>query len=85
MSVKNFFLSFALEFSAFTPIIFTSLSIKGKIFIFDIFPKILPMDRRIPFLIRYFKQIEIISPPIFSKTIEYFSYKIGKSGVLIIY
>ena len=63
----------------------TSLNIKGKIFIFDVFPKILPMDTRIPFLIRYFKQIEIISPPIFSKTIEYFSYKIGKSGVLIIY
>jgi hypothetical protein len=60
----------------------TSLSIKGKIFIFDIFPKIFPIDTRIPFLIKYFKQIEIISPPKFSKITEYFSFKNAKLGVL---
>ena len=70
------------EHSAFTLKMLTSLNIKGKIFIFDEFPRIFPMDTRIPFVIRYFKQIETRSPPKFSKTAEYFSFKREKFGVL---
>ena len=70
-----FLLSIAVEHSAFTPKIFTSLNIKGKTFILDVFPKTFPIETRVPFLIRYFKPAEIASPPRFSKIVEYFSFK----------
>ena len=76
MARCRFLLSLAVEHSAFTPKIFTSLNIKGKTFILDVFPKTFPIETRVPFFIRYFKPAEIVSQldllrPIYRTTTHY--------------